>query len=160
VVDGTGGTDDRLGQVGQIGRPADFIELAGSLEIFGRGDEVEGGVFAIQLDKDRVDDGVGRVVKILRGQEFGQIMEYAVVKKNAAEHGLFGLEVVRRDLAQQIRGHLFKIGKGGVAPIFGADAAFCMKREVRFTVQQRHPAGPQPVLPAERPLHRCHAGRH
>ena len=81
---------------GDVGRPADFVELAGAPELFLQRDEIDRVAALGELDH-LVEDAPVRVAEeIARVDDLGGEVEGVVVQQDGAEHGAFGFEIVRK----------------------------------------------------------------
>ena len=73
-----------------------------ALELFGGGDEVEGGRLPVKFEKCAVDGSVRGKIKIFVGQLVDNGMHELGAHKYAAKHGLFCFNAVRRHAAQNV----------------------------------------------------------
>ena len=102
VVDEAGVVDDLraegggIQQVGEVAGAADLGQLAVALEVFAQGDAV-GDAAVGDLAVQHFEDGlVGGRVKIAWFQDVGDALVGVVVEQDRAQHGHFGLQVVRQ----------------------------------------------------------------
>jgi hypothetical protein len=106
------GGRDGVGERGEVGGAADVVELAGSGEAVGDGDEIDGLPALEQLDHDLKDHAVRIAVEVVGAESFDGAGDGVAVEKHRAEHALFSFEIVRRGLFRVAeRGIIFR-GEG------------------------------------------------
>ena len=96
VLGGVDGGGRLVRQAGEVGAAADRFELVASLERLRHGDDVDRLAALEQLEDGRVDRGVGLPVEVLGSQELRDLDDRVAVDEDGAEHGLLGLEALRR----------------------------------------------------------------
>ena len=100
VVGDVGGAGHLVAEFGEEGRAADLGQLTARFQRVGQGDEVDG-LAALGQGEHGLEDGAVRVaVEIGRGHDLDDAVQGVGVEQDAAEDRLFGLQVLRRHLAQ------------------------------------------------------------
>ena len=85
-----------VAQAGQVGAPADRLELFAPLERLRDRDDVDRLATLEQVDDGGVDAAVGLAVEVLGTQELCDLDYGIAVDEDRAEHGLLGLEALWR----------------------------------------------------------------
>ena len=83
-------------QARQVRPATDRLELLAPLERLRHRDDVDRLAPVEQLQDRRIDPRVGLAVEVLRAQELGDLDDGIPVDQDRAEHGLLGLETLRR----------------------------------------------------------------
>src|SRR4030095_5799544 len=96
VVLDVGGARDAVGQRGDVGGPANFIELTRARELLLQRDEIDR-LSALVERHHPVEDAPVRVaIETSRVDDLSGHVERVVVYQDGAEHGTFGIEIVRK----------------------------------------------------------------
>ena len=85
-----------VAEAGEVGTPADRLELLAPLERLRDGDDVDRFTAFEQVDDGGVDPAVGLAIEVLGPQELGDLDHGIAVDEDRAEHGLLGFETLRR----------------------------------------------------------------
>ncbi len=86
---------DAVDERGDVGRAADFVELARSAELVLEGDEIDGVVALGELHHLVEDAAVSVAEEVSRVDDLGRQIERVVVEQDGAEDGPLGFEIVR-----------------------------------------------------------------
>jgi hypothetical protein len=86
----------RAGQARQVAAAADRLQLFGPLEGFRDRDDVDRLAALEQLEDRPVDRAIRLAVEVLRAQELRHLDDRVTVDEDRAEHGLLGLQRLRR----------------------------------------------------------------
>jgi hypothetical protein len=101
-----------VGKAGEITATADRLELVIALEGLGDRDDVDGLAAFEQLEDRGKDRPVGLAIEVGRAQELRHFDDGVAVDEDGAQHGLLGLEALRR---QTIDHALPDHGRAGVS---------------------------------------------
>ena len=105
VVGDVGGGRHALGQLGQIRRAADVLQLVAPAQRVGERDQIDRLVALAELDDRAHDLAVRLAVEVLRDDQLDGTVEGVVVEQDAAQHRLLRLDAVRRHLAELVSRH-------------------------------------------------------
>ena len=96
VLDGVDRGRRLVGQARQVAATADRLELIAPLERLRDRDDVDRLTALEQLENRRVDRAVRLAVEVRRAQELRDLDDRVAVDEDGAQHGLLGLETLRR----------------------------------------------------------------
>jgi hypothetical protein len=91
-----GRSRDAVDQRGDVRRPADFVELAGSTEFLFERHQIDGVAALGQLHHLLEDPAVRVAEEIARVDHLRGEVERVVVQQHCAKYGSFGFEIVRK----------------------------------------------------------------
>ena len=80
----------------EVGATADRLELVLALERLGDRDDVDRLAPLEQLERGGIDPAVRLAIEVGRAQELGDLDDRVAVDQDGTEHGLLGLETLRR----------------------------------------------------------------
>ncbi len=86
----------RVRQAREVGSSADRLEFIAPFQRLRHGDDVDRLAPFEELDHRRVDRRVRLAVEVRRSKELGHLDDRVTVDQDGAEHGLLGLETLRR----------------------------------------------------------------
>ena len=96
VVLDVGTARHAVGERRDVGRPADLLELAGTLQLVFQRHQVDG-IAALAERNHLVEDAAMRIAEeVARVDQLGRVVERVVVNQDGAENGLLGFKVVRK----------------------------------------------------------------
>ena len=96
VVLDVGRARHAVGQRRDVGRPADLVELAAARQLLLERDEIDRVAALAERDHLLEDAAVRVAEEVARVDQLGGVVERLVVDQDRAEHGLLGLEIVRK----------------------------------------------------------------
>ena len=85
-----------IGELAQIGQPADMVQLAPSVEIVAQGNEVRGLLVSVKVEHGLEDVDMLAQVEVGRLQEGRHAGDGDAVDQQAAQDGLFGVDILRQ----------------------------------------------------------------
>ncbi|MND80497.1 hypothetical protein D3C80_722690 [compost metagenome] len=135
-----------LGQLAEIGQTAGLGQLPFLVQLLGQGDHVERLVALGQLVDGAEDQAVIVAIEVAIGDQIQHPLPGIVVQHQATDHGLFGLDGMRRHL----EGGGFQIVLFGDADFVHGLAMFCAAERQRARLRRRRTC---PMLTARH--HRC-----
>jgi hypothetical protein len=101
IMHGIDGDGDRLQNLYDTGDPAHGFKMPSGFQGIGQGHQVNRLPLAKELQHGCVYFLMGGSVKIVRGQDFDNVHQGAVVMKNRADNGFFSFETVGRKVVQR-----------------------------------------------------------
>ena len=97
VVGDVGGGRDAGGELGDVGRAADRLELAARAQRVGHRDRVDRLIAVRQLGHHAEDLAMRLAVEVVGVKDFERLVDGLVLEQDRAEHRLLGLEILWRN---------------------------------------------------------------
>ena len=118
VVNGVGGVGDRMQDLGQVGGAADGLQVAGGPQPFQHQRGVDPPPLVVHRHQVGVELLVGVGVEVVGTEDHDDVVAEVRVQQHAAQHALFGVQIVRRQAIED----------------FGADPGGARPGSVRYAV--------------------------
>ena len=97
VVGDVGGGRDAGGELGDVSRAADRLELAARAQRVGHRDGVDRLVAVRQLGHHAKDFAMRLAIEVVGVEDFKGLVDGLVLEQDRAEHRLLGLQILRRN---------------------------------------------------------------